>query len=70
MRAVLQIMTAMSVIGCASTPLHDVVTDLHYDKDLGCGGGYVMTICEARPDGWHSRCWTGDVRDWKPGWKR
>jgi len=60
----------LALAGCSAAPLHDVVTDLHYEKDKGCGGGYVMTICEAHPDGWQVRCWTGDVRDWKQEWAR
>ena len=57
-------------IGCGSAPLHDVVSNLHYEPDKGCGGGYVMTVCETRADGWILRCWTGDVRDWKQEWSR
>ena len=62
----LLILVLLTLSGCSSAQPHDVVTNLHYEADKGCGGGYVMTICEARPDGWYTRCWTGDVRDWKP----
>lgn len=70
LRAFRILLATLPFIGCASAPLHDVVTNLHYEPDKGCGGGYVMTICESRADGWHSRCWTGDVRDWKQEWAR
>ena len=53
---------AFPLIACAAPP-RQAVTDLHYEPDHGCGGGYVITICDLYPDGLPRDCWTGDVRD-------
>lgn len=53
----IKLIALLSLVGCASHRLHDDVSNLHFEKDTGCGGGYVATVCQRQS------CWTGDVSD-------
>jgi hypothetical protein len=60
----MKILLLLALAGCTTAlPRKQTITDLHYEPDTGCGGGWAITICDLYPSGSPESCWTGDVRD-------